>query len=174
MAARAPLEVAVRPEAPGEQEAVRKINQSAFQQPQEAELVDRLRMHARPFVSLVAKSGGAIVGHILFTPVTLEAYEGLLMGLAPMAVSPDVQRRGVGSALIRAGVEACRSLGVATIVVVGHPQYYPKFGFVPAARFGLRCEYEVPSEAFMALELAAGTLAGASGTVRYHPAFAEL
>jgi putative acetyltransferase len=174
MAARAPLEVSVRPEAPGEQAAVRKINQSAFGQPLEAELVDRLRTLARPFLSLVAENGGAIAGHILFTPVTLEGYEGLLIGLAPMAVRPDVQRRGVGSALIRAGVETCRSLGAAAIVVVGHPKYYPKFGFVPAAQFGLRCEYEVPSEAFMALELAPDALAGASGTVRYHPAFAEL
>ena len=174
MAARTPPEVSIRPEAAGDEAAVRGINESAFGQPDEARLVDALRARARPFVSLVAETDGAVAGHILFTPVTLEGFTGLLLGLAPMAVNPDLQRNGVGAALIIAGLDACRSLGAAAVVVLGHTAYYPKFGFVPAARFGLRCEYDVPPEAFMALELRPGALAGAAGTVRYHPAFAEL
>jgi putative acetyltransferase len=150
------------------------INESAFGQPDEARLVDALRARARPFVSLVAEADSAIAGHILFTPVTLDGFNPLVLGLAPMAVNPDRQRNGVGTALIKAGLDACKSLGAAAVVVLGHTAYYPKFGFVPAARFGLRCEYDAPPEAFMALELQPGTLADAAGTVRYHPAFAEL
>ena len=174
MAARTPPEVSIRPEAPGDEAAIRGINESAFGRPEEARLVDALRARARPFVSLVAEADGAIAGHIVFTPVTLDGFTGLLLGLAPMAVSPDRQRNGVGSALINAGLDACKSLGAAAVVVLGHTAYYPKFGLVPAARFGLRCEYDVPPEAFMALELRPRALAGAAGTVRYHPAFAEL
>ena len=173
MAARTALDVSVRPETPDDQAAVHEINESAFGGPDEARLVERLRARARPLASLVAESG-AIVGHILFTPVTLDGFAGLLMGLAPMAVKPELQRRGVGSALVAAGLRACKSLGSAALVVLGHPEYYPRFGFIPAARFGLRCEYHVVPEAFMILELRPNALAGAGGTVRYHRAFAEL
>lgn len=96
------------------------------------------------------------------------------MGLAPMAVMPAAQRRGIGSALIRSGLERCAQLGYSAVVVLGHPEYYPRFGFVPASRFGIGCEYEVPDEVFMALELEPGALTGMSGTIRYHPAFAEV
>jgi putative acetyltransferase len=174
MAARAPLEVLVRPERPGDEAAVRKVNESAFGRPDEARLVEALRAQARPFLSLVAEADGDIAGSVVFTPVTLAGFPHLLMGLAPMAVRPDHQRRGVGSALGRSGVAACRSLGAAGVIVLGHPEYYPKLGFLPAHRFGLRCEYEVPPEAFMAMELRPRAFAGASGTVRYHPAFAGL
>lgn len=151
-----------------------RINESAFGHADEARLVESLTRRARPLLSLVAESGGAIAGHILFTPVTLDGFAELLMGLAPMAVAPDKQRCGIGSALVRAGLDGCRSLGAAAVVVLGHPGYYPRFGFVPATRFGLRCEYDAPAEAFMALELRPHALAGAGGSVRYHPAFAEL
>jgi putative acetyltransferase len=172
MAARAPLEVLVRPERPGDEAAIHEVNESAFGRPEEARLVDALRVQARPILSLVAEAHGDIAGNVVFTPVTLEGFPDLLLGLAPMAVRPELQRRGVGSALARAGVAACRSLGAVALVVLGHPEYYPKLGFMPAHRFGLRCEYEAPPEAFMALELHPGALAGVSGTVRYHPAFA--
>jgi putative acetyltransferase len=174
MAARTPPEVSIRPEAPGDEAAIRGINESAFGRPEEAQLVDALRARARPFVSLVAEAGGAITGHIVFTPVTLDGFTGLLLGLAPMAVSPDRQRNGVGSALINAGLDACKSLGAAAVVVLGHTAYYPKFGLVPAARRIRSAIRSVPPEAFMALELRPRALAGAAGTVRYHPAFADL
>jgi putative acetyltransferase len=96
------------------------------------------------------------------------------MGLAPMAVLPARQRQGIGSALVRDGLGRCRELGYEAVVVLGHPGYYPRFGFVPASRFGIGCEYDVPAEVFMALELVPGALRGKPGTIRYHPAFAEL
>ncbi len=96
------------------------------------------------------------------------------MGLAPMAVIPSCQRNGIGSALVRAGLDQCRQLGYGAVVVLGHPEYYPRFGFTPAGQFGLRSEYDVPEEVFVALELDAGFLSGASGTVKYDPAFSSL
>src|SRR5688572_24348028 len=123
-----------------------------------------LRAQADPVISLVAHDGDAVVGHIMFTPVSLAGHGGLLMGLAPMAVEPSRQRAGIGSALVRAGLERCKALGAAAALVLGHPGFYAKFGFLPAARFGLGCEYDVPAEVFMALELLPDALRGASGT----------
>jgi putative acetyltransferase len=153
--------------------AIRAVNAAAFETSAEAELVDILRAQAAPLVSLVAEQAGAITGHILFSPVTLAgAPELAIMGLAPMAVLPAEQGRGVGSALVRAGLERCRQLGCGAVVVLGHADYYPRFGFVRASRFGVGCEYDVPDELFMALELEPGSLRGKSGKIRYHPAFA--
>jgi putative acetyltransferase len=152
--------------------AVHAVNVSAFETPEEANLVDALREHARPIVSLVAEDDGVIVGHIMFSPVSLAGHPELrIMGLAPMAVVPPHQRKGIGSALVRAGLEQCRQLGFGAVVVLGHPSYYPRFGFSPSASYEVGCEYDVPEEAFMVVELQAGFLRGASGKVKYHPAF---
>jgi len=165
----------IRPEARGDHARVRVVNVAAFETPAEADLVDALRIQARPLVSLVAEEYGAIAGHIMFSPVTLPGHPALaLMGLAPMAVEPARQRAGIGSALVRAGLEACRRLAAGAVVVLGHPDYYPRFGFVPGVRIGLGCEYDVPAEAFMVLELRPGALRGATGRVQYHAAFASL
>jgi putative acetyltransferase len=154
--------------------AVHAVNVAAFESPVEANLVDALREQARPVVSLVAEHEGAIVGHIMFSPVELPGFpERKIMGLAPMAVSPEYQRQGIGSTLVRAGLEQCRELGMGAVIVLGHADYYPRFGFSPAARFGIGCEYDVPPEVFMAIELAPGTLQGVSGKVQYHPAFSN-
>ena len=161
----------IRPESPGDRDAVRAVNEAAFGRPDEADLVGRLRDAAGPFLSLVAVAEGEVVGHILFTPVAVEAPADV-RGLAPMAVRPDRQRSGVGAALVEAGLDACRADGAAAVVVLGHPDYYPRFGFRPASAFGLACEYDVPDEAFMALELVDGGLDGVDGLARYHPAFA--
>lgn len=170
-----PPAITIRAELTNDYSAVRAVNVSAFETPAEAELVDALREQARPLVSLVALDGVAIVGHILFSPVVLSGHPALnLMGLAPMAVAPDHQRRSVGSALVRAGLEQCRQLGVGAVVVLGHPDYYPRFGFSPATRSGIGCEYEVPEEAFMVLELQPGYLRDASGMAKYHEAFGRL
>jgi putative acetyltransferase len=164
----------IRPEQPADVAAIRQVNLGAFEMPTESDLVDALREQAQPLVSLVADDDGVLVGHILFSPVTLSSRRELqIMGLAPMAVVPSRQRQGIGSALVRAGLDACRQLGSDAVVVLGHAEYYPRFGFVPASRFGLRCEYDAPDDVFMALELTAGALAGVSpGTFQYHPVFA--
>ena len=152
--------------------AVRAVNLAAFETPVEADLVEALREQASPVVSLVAEDVTGIVGHILFSPVTLDGLpHPAVMGLAPMAVLPARQRQGIGVSLVRKGLERCRQTGAGGVVVLGHVEYYPRFGFVPASRFGLRCQYDVPDAAFMALELLSGAFAGRSGTVRYHPAF---
>jgi putative acetyltransferase len=165
----------IRPELPTDAEAVRAVNQAAFETTTEADLVRVLHEQASPLISLVADDSGSIVGHILFSPaVLLDRPDVKIMGLAPMSVLPARQRRGIGSTLVRAGLEACTQVGFAAVIVLGHPKYYPRFGFQPASRFGLRCEYDVPDDVFMALELASGTFSGNSGTIRYHPAFARL
>lgn len=164
--------VTIRAEEDRDRAAVHAINESAFESPAEAELVDALRIEARPLLSLVAELDGSIAGHIMFSPVTLTGHTHLcIMGLAPMAVTPSLQNCGIGSALVRAGLESCRKLGARAVVVLGHPEYYPRFGFAPSVKFGIRCEYEAPEEAFLIAELQSGFLSGASGTVRYHAAF---
>ncbi len=165
----------IRPEQEADHAAVRAVNTAAFDTAAEADLVDALRTQAQPLVSLVAEEKREVVGHILFSPVTLVGHAGLkLAGLAPMAVTPAYQRKGIGSALVRAGLDYCRREGFVAVIVLGHPEYYPRFGFAPATRFGIGSEYDVPDEVFMALELQAGVLAGKTGLIKYHDAFAQL
>jgi len=157
-----------------DRDAVHALNAAAFETGSEADLVDALREQAAPLASLVAREAGEVVGHILFSPVTLaNDADGLIMGLAPMAVAEEMRGRGVGSALAQAGIDACRQLGAGAIVVLGHPDYYPRFGFRPACEFGLNSEYDVPDDVFMALELVPGFLDSRRGTVRYHAAFSR-
>jgi putative acetyltransferase len=166
--------VQIRKEQPADIGAVYAINALAFPTAAEARLVNTLRADANPVVSLVAEEAGALIGHILFSPVTLAGREQVsIMGLAPMAVVPARQRSGVGSALVAAGLEACRALAATAVVVLGHPAYYARFGFLPASGFGITSVYAAPDEAFMALALVPG-LSGLSGTVRYHSAFNDL
>jgi len=162
----------VRPERPDDHASVRAVNLAAFDTATEADLVDALRAQANPVISLVAEADGAVVGHVMFTPVTWAEHPNLaLMGLAPLAVAPAHQRQGVGSALVHAGLEACRVAGYGAVAVVGHPAYYPRFGFVRSDRFGIGCQFDVPSEVFMLAELVPGYLEGRSGTIRFHAAF---
>ena len=162
----------IRPERPEDGLAVRRVNEAAFGRPDEADLVDRLREDVPSYFALVAAREDLVVGHIAFTPVAIEAARSIdARGLAPMAVLPEHQRAGIGAALVRAGLASCHDAGAEAVVVLGHPAYYPRFGFEPAAGFGLRSEYDVPPEAFMVLELVPGALARAAGRVRYHAAF---
>jgi putative acetyltransferase len=140
----------------------------------EAELVERLRASGVEQVALVAEHEGRVAAHVLFTPVVLEgAAHGprplAAWGLAPLAVDPAAQRRGLGTALVRAGLAALRARGAALVVVLGDPAYYARFGFADAARSGLRCEFAAPEGAFQALWL--GPEPPAAGRVRYHAAF---
>ena len=165
----------IRNEQREDRPGVRHVNTTAFDTSTEADLVDALRLQLNSLISIVAVENEAVVGHILFSPVTLSSQPDMpIMGLAPMAVVPGRQRQGVGSALVRAGLDACRRSGVGAVVVLGHAEYYPRFGFVPASVFGLVSEYDVPDEVFMAIELEPAGLRGKSGTIAYHPAFANV
>ena len=164
----------VRLEQPGDEPGIREVNEEAFGEPLEARLVDALR-GTPDYLSLVATIADRVVGHILFTPIVIEPLvDRRIVGLAPMAVRPGHQRSGIGSQLIRAGLEECRRSGYSAVVVLGHPEYYPRFGFVPAHTFGLSCEFPSPPEAFMALELVDSSLSGLSGLVRYRSEFSAL
>ena len=162
--------IAIRDEQPGDLAAIRAVNDAAFDQPLEGRIVDALRAHGVAQLSLVAVVDGRVVGHILFSPVTSAAgVDGL--GLGPMAVAPEHQRRGVGGALIDAGLSRLRAAGCPFVVVLGHHEYYTRFGFVPASRHGLRCEWDVPDESFMVHVIDPGATAAAAGLVRYRPEF---
>ena len=149
----------IRPAGPDDYAAIRAVNLAAFPTAGEADLVDALRAGGDDLVELVALKDGAVVGHILFTRLDLQGESDTLPGaaLAPMAVAPDHQGRGVGAALIGAGVEACRDLTVAAVVVLGDPAYYARHGFSAAAARRLHDPFAA-GEAFMAMELDRGAL----------------
>ena len=166
--------IEIREERPGDQEAIRLVNEAAFGQASEADIVDKLRVAREDFLSFVAIDQGTIVGHVLFTPVSIEKSGVKGMGLAPLAVLPERQRQGVGSLLTRHGLEQLRSAGCPFVVVLGHPDYYPRFGFEPASRFGLSCQWPgVPDEAFMVAVFDETALPPGGGVARYRDEFDE-
>jgi putative acetyltransferase len=168
--------VTIRPEAAGDHDAVRRVHRDAFGQDEEADLVDALRRSEAflPELSLVAVQDAEVVGHVLFTRIAIrgEARAHPALALAPMAVLGAHQRRGVGSALIEHGLEEALRLGHHVVIVVGHPDYYPRFGFLPARPLGIRAPFPVRDEAFMVLPLEPGALAEIEGQVEYPPEFA--
>jgi putative acetyltransferase len=163
--------VLVRDEQPHDREQVRTVNESAFGRPDEADLVDRLRAEGALLLSLVAEVESQIVGQIAFSRMTVETAHGPVaaVSLAPMAVLPDHQRRQIGSQLVRRGLAELRARGERIVIVLGHKQYYPRFGFSSDKARQLASPF--PPEVFMALELWDGALAGIHGAVRYPPAF---
>lgn len=165
--------ITIRAERPEDISHVRHINELAFGQPMEARLVDKLRQTCPGALSLVAEDGN-VVGHILFTPVTVESGAQRItgMGLAPMAVLPDRQRQGIGTRLVTRGLDILRERGCPFVVVVGHPEYYPRFGFERASLHGVSSQWDgVPDEAFMVLILDLDAMAGVSGVARYRDEF---
>jgi putative acetyltransferase len=165
----------IRPERPEDTDAIFEVNLQAFGQDGEARLVNALRNDGDydHELSLVAVSGDRIIGHILFPPITIvsDTAETSALALAPLSVHQDFQCLGIGSALIEEGLKECQRLGHRIVVVVGHPGYYPRFGFLAARDFGIQAPFPCPDEAFMALPLKSGALDGISGTVRYPLAF---
>ena len=163
----------IRPENPEDSFLIRQVNELAFGQPAEANLVEKLRQSGAETLSLVADDG-AVVGHILFTPVTIEhpGRQVRGMGLAPMAVRPDRQRQGIGSQLVRRGLDILRERRCPFVVVVGHPEYYPRFGFEPASKHGLVSPWKgIPDAAFMVVVLDVHAMAGVSGVAKYRDEF---
>lgn len=162
----------IRPETTKDGSAIRAVNRAAFGREAEGELVDALRAAGAVICSLVADEEGEIVGHVLFSPAVLEDGEvyTAVAGLGPVAVLPEHQGRGIGSALIDAGLTICRERGYAIAVVLGHQAYYPRFGFCPAWPLDIRWEHGAEG-AFMVMELRPGGLAGARGIIRYRPEF---
>lgn len=166
--------LAIRHETPADIAAIRAVNEAAFETGAEAALVDMLRENGKFTLSLVADIEGEIVGHILLTDIEMApgVVEARMLGLAPMAVLPGRQGRGIGSALVRRGLEDCRELGSRGIVVLGHPAFYRRFGFAPASRHDITCIYDAPDEAFMALALGDADLP--KGRALYQPEFATV
>jgi putative acetyltransferase len=164
----------IRPENPGDHEAIRRVNRLAFGQEAEARLVDALRAEGYLRVSLVAAIGNQVVGHILFSDLPILTEAGLMpaLSLAPMAVLPEFQGQGIGSALVRDGLAACRLQGHRIVIVVGHPHFYRRFGF--SSERAKRLESPYAGEAFMAVELEAGALDGVTGRVEYPAPFAQV
>ena len=168
--------VTVRLEKPEDTPQVRRVNSEAFGQSTEAGIVDELRRACPEALFLVAEDEGEIVGHIAFTPVVIDnpvaKVEG--MGLAPMAVLPSRQRQGIGSRLVKTGLNRLRDSGCAYVIVLGHPEYYPRFGFELASRYNVECQWEgVPDEAFMILVFDHSVLQNLSGVARYRDEFNE-
>lgn len=165
----------IRSEQPADVDAIAEVVRRAFGQEDEARLAARLRSESDfdARLSLVAEVEGQIVGHVLFTPIAVRdgTRETPALALAPLAVHPDYQRKGVGAALVRKGLAACESLGHRIVIVVGEGGYYSRFGFRPAGALGIVAPFAVPPEAWMVLGLRPGALDGVRGTVAYPEPF---
>jgi len=171
------MNIVIRKEEPKDYTDVYEVNRLAFQQENESKLVEKIRKGKNfiPELSLVAEIDKKIVGHILFSRITIvgdSVYESL--ALAPMAVIPKFQKKGIGSKLIMQGIEKAKELGFSSIVVLEHKDYYPKFGFQRASKWSIKCPFEVPDEAFMAIELTENAFKGKAGAVKYPDEFMEV
>ena len=172
------MKLSIRPEKPEDISSIYALNKSAFGQDNEARLVDALRESDVfiPELSLVAEMNDEIVGHILFTRLKIVSGIGIKhesLALAPMAVSPDRQRQGIGTELVVHGLAKSKELGFDSVILLGHKEYYPRFGFVPASRWNIKAPFDCSDAVFMALELKQGSLTDVSGTVEYPPEFSE-
>jgi putative acetyltransferase len=165
------LRLDVRDEIGGDVASIDVVERAAFERADEAALVARLRREDALAMSLVACLDGVVVGHAALSPVRIDGTSRRMVGLAPIAVAPPLQRCAIGARLVEESLARARARDVGAVVVLGHPAYYPRFGFVPASRFGLRYTAAVPDDAFMVAELVEGALAGAEGVVHYHTAF---
>jgi putative acetyltransferase len=161
--------IAIREEQPADVEAIRRVNRQAFDRQREGRIVDGLRERGAVLLSLVAVIGDEVVGHILFSPAMIGTVQGAALG--PMAVVPAHQRQGIGSQLIARGLERLQAQGCPAVVVVGHPLFYPRFGFKSATRSGLTCDWELPAGVFMVKVLDPVAVGRLHGHVVYQPEF---
>jgi len=168
----------IRPEKIKDYTAIHEVNELAFGGRAEADLIGALRKSDSfiPELSLVVVQKGEVIGHILFSPIVIKSKERVIpaLALAPMAVHPKFQNKGIGLKLVSRGLEDCQRLGHKIIIVIGHPEYYPRFGFLPARDKGLEVAFPVPDEAFMVLELVPGVLDITQGEIIYPPEFQEM
>jgi putative acetyltransferase len=165
---------AIRAERAEDGDAIRAILLAAFGGEAEARLVDRLNASGKVACSLVAEEAGHVLGHVLFSRIEV-GHAGLpALALAPLAVMPAFQRLGIGSALVSAGLQQLRQGGHSRVVVLGDPAYYPRFGFLPASRFGMTCSFPAPPEAFMVIALTRDAFRDASGAATYGHEFDDL
>ena len=170
------MDILVREEEEKDYKEIYEVNKLAFGQENESKLVDKIRKGENfiPGLSLVAETDGKIAGHILFSMIKIigsSVFETLI--LAPLAVIPAFQKKEIGSKLVKKGVFKAKELGFDSIIVVGHKEYYPRFGFEKASKWNLKCPFEVPDEAFMAIELAEKALEGKAGTIEFPDEFME-
>lgn len=167
--------ITIRKEENRDRKLVSLIYKAAFGQPTEADLVETLHRTCPERLALVAEEQGQVVGHILFTPATVTTDSGEKitgMGLAPIAVTPDLQGQGIGSRLVTAGLAILKEQHCPFVIVLGHPRYYPRFGFVPAEQHKIRCQWpDVPTEAFMILTMDEEVMRGVSGIAGYREEF---
>jgi putative acetyltransferase len=168
------LDIAIQREHFEDIPAIRFVNEQAFGQPQEADIIDALRQSCDDLLSLVALHQGQVVGHILFSPATIShGKDGMHgMGLAPLAVLPAYQRQGIGSKLVETGLEILSERSTPFVIVLGHAKYYPRFGFERASRHGILCQWQgVPDEAFMILVNDIEAFQGVQGVAYYRAEF---
>ena len=164
--------IEIREERPSDVDVIRRVNRQGFDRDQEGRIVDALRAHSAVLLSLVAVVEDEIVGHILFSPATTGEIEGAALG--PMAVVPAHQRNGIGSRLVTCGLDQLQARGCPFVVVIGHPEFYPRFGFRSAAAFGLTCDWTVPAGVFMVKVLSPTATGRVRGHVAYRAEFANV
>lgn len=172
------MNLKIRQEKVSDYEQVTKVHDLAFEQVNEGQLVSQIRFLPDfiPELSLVAEHKGQIIGHILFSKAEIrkDGQVAEILCLAPLAVLPSFQNQNVGTALVKEGLSLAKALGFSSVTVLGHPNYYPRFGFKPASLWKIFAPFEVADEVFMVLELEEGALKGVSGIVHYAAPFNDL
>ena len=165
--------IEIREERPADVAAVREVNRRAFEQERESNIVDALRANGGALLSLVATIDDQVVGHVMYSRVSVgDMVNGAALG--PMAVLPEHQRQGIGTRLIDTANQKIKDAGYPFIIVVGHAEYYPRFGFRPAGKYGIKCEWDVPEEVFMVLMLDAAKMQGVAGLAKYRDEFSTI